>query len=222
MGSEVRSAGTAFYNSIGVAFEFPNLYTRFTGLENLQLAARLYPKPTEEPETLLRRLELHRFAHQRVSSYSKGMRMRLSLCRALIGSPKLLFLDEPTSGLDPVYAGLVKRIIRERSEAGTTVVLTTHNMQVADELCHRVGFIVDGEMPVCDAPKQLKLAHSRETVQVEYRSEGSLVSEELPLNGLHANRRFRELSASDALVTIHSCEASLDEVFSRVTGRSLA
>ena len=98
--------------------------------------------------------------------------------------------------------------------------LTTHDMGAADEFCDRVAFIVDGELPVVDAPKALKLAHGEQTVRVEYRSDGQLLVEEFPLAALSADGRFADLLAR-GVETIHTEEATLEDVFIEVTGESL-
>lgn len=221
LGRELAEIDTGFYEKIGVSFETPNLYTKFTGRENLDFARRLYRDSTVEPELLLKQVGLELDADRRVAEYSKGMRMRLNFCRALVNEPELLFLDEPTAGLDPVNAKTIKDIIRQQQRMGRTVFLTTHNMQVADELCDRVAFIVDGAIAAIGAPKELKIQAGSRKVLLEYRLNGSLRSETLPLDGLHEQPRFLELSRLGQIETIHSTEASLEDVFIRTTGRAL-
>jgi fluoroquinolone transport system ATP-binding protein len=92
-------------------------------------------------------------ADKRVENYSKGMKMRLNFVRGLLNNPRLLFMDEPTTGLDPVNAANIKDIVRELRANGTTIFLTTHDMAVADDLCDRVAFIVDGQIKLIDAPR---------------------------------------------------------------------
>ena len=219
-GSEVADQGGAYYERIGVSAESPTSYRKLTGRENLALFASLYARETMDPLSALALVGLADDADRRVAEYSKGMAMRLNLARALLHEPELLFLDEPTNGLDPANARTVKDLIRERRDAGATVFLTTHDMSVADELADRVAFIVDGELPVIDAPKALKLAHGEPSVRVEYREDGSLLAEEFPLAGLSGDGRFAEVLARD-VETIHTEEATLEDVFIAVTGESL-
>ena len=220
-GREVAEHGGDYYERIGVSAESPTSYRKLTGRENLELFASLYARETLDPEDALALVGLADDADRRVAEYSKGMAMRLNLARALAHDPELLFLDEPTNGLDPANARLVKELIRIRSAAGATVFLTTHDMAVADDLCDRVAFIVGGDLPVVDTPQALKLAHGEPTVRVEYRSDGSVRSEEFPLAGLSADERFADLLAGD-VETIHTEEATLEDVFIEVTGRTLA
>jgi fluoroquinolone transport system ATP-binding protein len=221
MGREARNAGPDFYESIGVAFEFPNFYGRLTALENLSFFRSLYRSETEDPQKLLRMVGLEDAANRRVSDYSKGMKMRLNLCRALLNRPKLLFLDEPTSGLDPVNACLVKDLIRKEQEKGHTVLITTHNMTAAEEICDRVAFIVDGEVKLIDSPRNLMLREGTRKVRVEYREGDILASLDFELEQLGNDPAFLDLIRHKSIETMHSQEASLEDIFIRTTGRGL-
>ncbi|MBG9792946.1 ABC transporter ATP-binding protein [Paenibacillus dendritiformis] len=221
MGRPLEQQGRDYYNRIGVAFEFPNFYSRFTALENLRLFASLYDVKTEDPMRMLARVRLDSYAGMKVGQYSKGMKMRLNLCRALLHRPRLLFLDEPTSGLDPVNAALVKELILEQKAAGKTIIITTHNMAAAEELCDRVAFIVDGEIRLIDSPRVLKVRAGKRTVRVEYREDGSGKRAEFGLAGLDRNEDFLRLLRIGAIETMHTQEASLDQLFIEVTGRAL-
>jgi fluoroquinolone transport system ATP-binding protein len=155
-----------------------------------------------------------------VSQYSKGMKNRLSVARSLLHNPELLFLDEPTAGLDPVNARRIRDLIRAQRDAGRTIFLTTHDMNVADQLCDRVAFIVDGKIALIDSPRALKLKHGRKVVQVEYNAGGKNKSEEFALDGLAENKAFLAALRND-VQTIHTGEATLEDIFIEVTGRSL-
>ena len=215
--------GPDYYQRIGVSFELPNHYLKLTGAENLQFFASLYDGATQDPRNLLEAVGLTEAADIRVSKYSKGMQMRLTFARALLNDPELIFLDEPTSGLDPVNARRVKDMVLDLKDRGRTVFLTTHDMATADELCDRVAFVVDGRIVALDAPAELKIARSRRLVRVEYRAvDGTLQTAEFPMDGLADDVDFHSVLRSHHVETIHSREASLDEVFVDVTGRSLA
>ncbi len=217
---EISKANKSIYEHIGVAFEFPNLYSKFTALENLKLFQSFYRDGTENPEKLLDMVGLSDDKNTRVSALSKGMRMRLNFVRSLLNKPDILFLDEPTSGLDPGNARIVKNIILDLKNRSTTIFLTTHNMTDADELCDRVGFLVDGELRVIDSPRNLKLEHSTKKVTVEYRLNGKTERKEFPLNGIGNNQEFLSLLGKD-IETIHTGEATLEDIFIKITGRSL-
>lgn len=214
--------GPDYYRRVGVSFELPNHYQKLTGLENLQFFAALYGGSTADPMSLLDSVGLGDAANTRVGKYSKGMQMRLTFARSLLNHPELLFLDEPTSGLDPVNARTVKDIILDLKAKGRTVFLTTHDMSTADELCDRVAFVVDGTIVALDSPAELKIARSRRRVRVQYRdSEGCLGSAEFAMDGLADDPEFRAVLRRHHVETMHSCEASLDDVFVEVTGRRL-
>ncbi len=208
------------FRQIGTAFEQPNLYLRFTARENLKFFGSLYEGNDHwDIDELLARVGLHGAADTRVSQYSKGMRVCLNVCRAFFHRPRILFLDEPTSGLDPGSARWIKELIQEAQERGATVFLTTHNMALAEELCTRVGFLVDGRLLLIDTPKNLKLQHSSGYVEVVYANNGTSESVQLPLAGLAADTTFQTLSSAGQVESIHSLEKSLDDIFIEVTGR---
>ena len=172
LGRDLAAWGGDYYEEIGVSFELPNHYLRLTGLENLGYFRALYRGETRRPEALLEMVGLADDGRRLVAEYSKGMKTRLGVARALLNDPQLIFLDEPTVGLDPASGRGVRHLVRELKQAGRTVFLTTHDMTVADELCDRVAFIVDGEIRLVDSPRDLKLAHGARTVAVEYDLRG--------------------------------------------------
>ncbi|HRQ40583.1 MAG TPA: ABC transporter ATP-binding protein [Chloroflexota bacterium] len=220
-GKEVRQWGSDYYEHIGVSFELPNHYQKLTARENLNYFRNLYSGDTYEPQALLEMVGLGADGDMLVSQYSKGMKNRLGVARALLHRPDLLFLDEPTSGLDPVNARHIKELIRAQKGRGATVFLTTHDMFVADELCDRVAFIMDGQIRLIDSPRALKLQYGRAQVQVEFQLNGHLEWEQFALTGLGENGRFQKLLQSDSIQTMHTQEATLDDIFIAVTGRGL-
>jgi fluoroquinolone transport system ATP-binding protein len=222
LGRELNSWNARqYYRTIGVSFEAPNHYLKLTARENLRLFSGLYGGTKLGPDHLLDRVGLLEHADKRVAEFSKGMRVRLTLARALLHSPELLFLDEPTAGLDPVTARRIRQLVRDTRDAGATIFLTTHDMVTADELCDRVAFIVDGQTAALDAPRALRLAHGRRVVRVEVDRGGGRESHEFALDGLDRDPAFLAL-LHDGVQTIHTLETTLEDVFVRVTGRTLA
>ncbi|MBN1649319.1 MAG: ABC transporter ATP-binding protein [Spirochaetales bacterium] len=215
-----RDAGN-FYERIGVAFEFPNLYGKFSALENLEFFGSLYNRKGLDPMELLRSVGLEKDAKTRVNSYSKGMKMRLNYIRAFLNDPELVFLDEPTSGLDPVNARIIKDLILKARDNGKTVFLTTHNMLTADELCDRVAFMVEGKLRLIDSPRTLKLNYGKAVVRVESLDKGKKQAGEFPLENIGTNREFLAFLKKGSVEMIHTQEASLDDIFINTTGRSL-
>jgi fluoroquinolone transport system ATP-binding protein len=222
LGRDLRAWDRSYYRRIGVAFEAPNHYLKLTARENLRLFAGLYGGETEDPDALLERVGLRPDADKRIGEFSKGMRGRLTLARALLHRPELLFLDEPTAGLDPVSARRIRQVICEARNAGATVFLTTHDMVTADELCDRVAFLVGGRIAALDSPRSLRLAYGRRVARVEAASDGRRIEREFLLSGLADNPDFLSLLRSGTVETIHTLETTLEDVFVQVTGRTLA
>lgn len=220
-GRDLHQWRPADYEHIGVSFEFPNHHLKLTALENLAYFQALYTRPGESPQTVLEMVGLAEDGQRRVSEFSKGMRGRLNLARALLHRPDILFLDEPTAGLDPLNGRRIKDLIRQKREEGCTIFLTTHNMNVADELCDRVAFLVDGQIVLIDNPRALKLAYGRPQVRLEFAANGHWQSQEYPLAGLADNEPFLSLLRSGSVQTIHSQETTLEAIFIELTGRQL-
>ena len=196
LGKDLKQWKTDLYNRIGVGFELPNHYQKLTALENLELFSSFYRVKTTPPMDLLEMVELEKDADHRVATFSKGMRSKLNFARALINDPEILFLDEPTTGLDPVSSRLIKDIIIEKKKEGKAIFLTTHNMNDADVLCDRVGFIIDGKLSLIESPKELKIRHGRKIVKVEYLSDDVLLNKEFDLKNLAENTSFFDLLKS--------------------------
>jgi fluoroquinolone transport system ATP-binding protein len=222
MGRDLGGWGPEYYERVGVSFEFPNHFLKLTAHENLAYFGSLYRRMRWSPQALLEMVGLEGDGGTPVGQFSKGMKNRLTVARALLHDPELLFLDEPTSGLDPGNARRVRDLIREQKRAGKTIFLTTHDMAAADELCDRVALIVDGRLALIDAPRALKLRYGRAIVRVELDSEAGTEQREYPLEGLGDNSGFLEVLRTRQVQTLHTQEATLEDVFLRVTGRSLA
>jgi fluoroquinolone transport system ATP-binding protein len=218
LGRDLRLWRSDYYERIGVSFELPNHYVKLTARENLALFASLYATP-QSPESVLEAVALLEHADKAVAQLSKGMKVRLNLARALLNRPDVLFLDEPTAGLDPVTAKAIRELIHQQQASGVTVFLTTHDMAVADALCTRVAFIVEGQIRAIGRPAALKRRYGRRALRVETGSEPNV--HEFPLEGVADNAVFLALLRRSDLQTVHTLETTLDEVFVQVTGRSL-
>ncbi len=221
-GQDIRTVRTSFFNTIGVSFEHPYLYTKLSGYENLKYYAGLFDVRTEDPLKLLDKVGLGQAAHKSAGSYSKGMKQRLVFARALLNNPRILFLDEPLSGLDPATAKVIKDIIQDKSDSGTTIFLTTHNMYVADELCHQVAFLHAGKIVAMDTPRDLKLRYGERSVKVEYLEKNKVHSEILFTDQEKDKKQLQKLLDEKTIQTIHSQEASLEQIFIKMTGRGLS
>ena len=206
---------------IGVCFEEKNLYTAMSGEENLRFFGSLYGIDGLDVVGLLERVGLADRRKDRVADYSKGMRQRLMMARALVNTPDVLFLDEPTDGLDPVSARAIRAMIEAEAARGAAVLLTTHDMNEADSLSDRVAFINSGEILALDAPEALKLALGKRRVKIRHRVGGEIREVVVELDQEGAEDRVREAVAGDDLLTIHTEEASLEDVFVTFAGRRL-
>ena len=219
-GKEVRNCGEDFYKNIGVLFEFPYLYSNLNAVDNLKYFSSFYPEENRQDiYGLLNKLQLKTdFIKKPVSSYSKGMKQRTSLARALINNPKLLFLDEPTSGLDPSGAVLFRQIIEDEKKKGHTIFLTTHNMFDAEILCDRVAFITNGDIIAIDTPHNLRTQNSDKQIKIEFIYKGIQQSKLVLAKEIEAGIPFKY----DEIISVHSQEPTLEDVFIKMTGRSPA
>lgn len=161
LGYDVEKDVTKVREKIGIVLGGERgLYTRVSAIDNLRYFADLYGVPVSVREKrikeLLEFMGLKDRARDRVETYSKGMKQRLHLARGLINDPQVIFLDEPTLGLDPEIAKETRNMIKELVEKGKTILLTTHYMFEADELCKRVAIIRNGEIVALDTPEGLK------------------------------------------------------------------
>ncbi|MFB0920131.1 MAG: ABC transporter ATP-binding protein [Oscillospiraceae bacterium] len=219
-GGEVRRHDNGFYDNIGVDFEFPSLYEKLTALENLKYFASLYKKH-RDINKLLVSVGLMNDADKKVSDFSKGMKSRLNFIKALLHDPQILFLDEPTSGLDPSSSRVMKDIILEEKARGKTIILTTHNMYDATELCDRVAFIVDGEIRALDTPRALIMGRGASKLAYTYSDSGREIKTEIPLCKTSEDEALIRLIRENRLLSIHSGEPTLNDIFVEITGRHL-
>ncbi|MFQ6073592.1 MAG: ABC transporter ATP-binding protein [Candidatus Bathyarchaeia archaeon] len=161
LGYDIKKDVTKIRERIGIVLGGERgLYTRVSAIDNLRYFADLYGVPVKirdkRIKELLQFMGLWDRARDRVETYSKGMKQRLHLARGLINDPQLIFMDEPTIGLDPEIAKETRGMIKELVEKGKTILLTTHYMFEADELCKRVAIIRKGEIVALDTPSGLK------------------------------------------------------------------
>lgn len=220
-GYNMKKVNNKMFNKIGMSFEQSNVYSKMTAKENLDFYRKLFDVPTREPRELLKMVGLDGKENVNAGEFSKGMKHRLTFARSMINNPELWFLDEPTTGLDPAIAAEIKDIIRAENKKGTTIFLTTHNMWIADELCDRVAFIIDGEIKLIDSPKNLKLQYGEKLVDIEYMKDGEVLKESLSIINKDDIKKMEEVVENYEVQTMHTKEATLEEIFIKVTGREL-
>jgi len=226
---------------MGVIPEFGNIYVDLTAEENLHLAGKFYGMSKKEREKrvpeILKMMNLERRGNHPLRTFSKGMKQRINIGCAIIHDPPVLFLDEPTSGLDVQSKRLVVRLIQKMKERGTTIFLTTHNIQEANELCERVGIINQGKLVAIDKPEKLRNTFDK-TQSIETSIEGEFDLE--MLENHHVNKiqrsgdklkiftddvdatvknliRFAD-DRSFNIISLRTCGPSLEEAFVRLTG----
>lgn len=219
-GTEVSHHTNSFYENIGVDFEFPSLYEKLTAKQNLAFFGSLYSRPLVSVDKLLSMVNLNNDGEKKVSDYSKGMKSRLNFIKAIIHNPDIIFLDEPTSGLDPSNSFDMKNIIKAERAKGKAIILTTHNMQDAAELCDRVAFIVDGKIKALDTPHNLIMSKGASKLQYTYFENGEQTGECL-LSASSDDKLLQRLILDNKLLSIHSSEPTLNDIFREVTGRAL-
>jgi fluoroquinolone transport system ATP-binding protein len=203
-----------------VDFEFPSLYDNLTARENLRFFGSLYKKQ-QPADGLLESVGLLTEADKKVSDYSKGMKSRLNFIKALLHDPILLFLDEPTSGLDPSNARIMKDLILRQKAMGKTILLTTHNMYDASELCDRVAFIVDGALRALDTPRSLIMSRGAAGLTYTYKENCAEKQASVPLDKTGEDSLLQRLIRENKLTSIHSSEPTLNDIFVELTGRQL-
>ncbi len=222
LGKDVSNHAREIQSEIGVCFESTNLYEQMTAVENLELFARLFGVRHFDAVALLGRVGLSGRERDRVENYSKGMKQRLMVARSMVNRPKILFLDEPTAGLDPTSAEAIRNIILEERRLGATVFLTTHDMREADKMSDRVAFMNQSKIVALDSPHNLKQRYGKRALRAKITGEGGQLEErEITLDAPETARAVQALFASEKVVTVHSEEASLEDIFIRITGRGL-
>lgn len=220
-GLNVQRETKKVHQQIGVVFELPNLYNRLSVQDNLQLFADMYGVSKHRVREVLQDLYLEEKKGTKVGALSKGWKQRVLIARSILHEPKFLFLDEPTSGLDPNTTKLIRDYLLHLKSLGTTMVITTHDMHEADELSDHVGIMHNGRIVALDSPHQLKTRYGSKQLRIQLNQQGT-GSTEIPFE-LDSSVEFlyERLKAGEVL-SVHSTEASLAQVFARLTGSELS
>jgi ABC-2 type transport system ATP-binding protein len=222
LGKDVVKNVEEIQGDIGVCFETTNLYEKMSAIENLNLFAKLFGVKDFDAEKSLVRVGLAGRGKDRVETYSKGMKQRLMVARSMVNRPRILFLDEPTAGLDPTSSEAILDIILEERDRGATVFLTTHDMFEADKLSNRVAFMNQGHIVALDTPMNLKQKYGKRALKASVAVEGDRIEErEIELDNASTPDAVRELFSKENVITVHSEEATLEDIFIKITGRGL-
>lgn len=222
MGMDVTLEKEKVQANIGFVPEKTNLYERLTVAQNLQFFCRLYHCNQDNVDVFLERVDLLQEKNTPVKKLSKGMKQKVLLVRALMHQPKLLFLDEPTSGLDPTSASNMHQILQELNQGGTTIFLTSHNMEEVEKLCDRVAFLNEGRIVATGAPGELKLQHATRTLRVLIDNGTVLEEKKLDMDSVEVPALVAYWLRHGQVQAIHSSEPTLADIFVKVTGRDFA
>lgn len=218
LGIPVENVDEDIYKKIGIVSDMSGFYEKLTVYQNLKFFAKLLDVDPASIDDLLKKFGLYEHRQKPAEKLSRGMKQRLVLIRAILHKPKLLFLDEPTSGLDPVSALSVHQMMEELRAEGTSIFLTTHNMEEADKLCDRVALLNEGVIAELDTPENLRLKFNKQKrfiIQLTDETEVQLQQ------SVETAKLIEKWIAADRVETIHSCEPTLEKVFLEATGRKL-
>ncbi|PMC36730.1 bacitracin ABC transporter ATP-binding protein [Bacillus sp. UMB0899] len=203
---------------IGIITDNSGLYERLSIYDNLKLYCGLYDVSLSRIDEVLEMVNLKAESKKVVSKLSKGMLQRVTLARAFLHKPELLFLDEPTSALDPVNSRHIYRGLQELRDNGTTIFLTTHDMNEAELLCDRVAFLHNGSIQLIGPPKELRKSYSDHTLTVEL-TDGTTEVISKGEDGAEALYRFM---SENRVVSVNTNEPTLGDIFVEITGRKLS
>lgn len=218
LGKPAAKMKDADLGRIGILTDNSGLYERMTVQQNLDFYAKLYSAAAGRVEEVLQLVGLAEDKKKPVKKLSKGMKQRVLLARAVLHKPEVLFLDEPTSALDPGNVQKMHDLLRDLNREGTTIFLTTHNMEEAAQLCDRVAFLHEGRIREMDAPNQLQRKYAKNTIHLELKDGRS---ETIENDKAGAEQLYRYMQAEEVLA-VHSDQPTLGDIFIEVTGRKLA
>lgn len=217
-GINSKSLSDETYSNMGLVLDTTGLYDRLSCWHNLSIYADIYNVDKSLISKSLEEVGLIEEKNKAVSNLSKGMKQRLSIARATLHNPEILFLDEPTSGLDPVIMNQVHENILRLRDRGTTIFLTTHNMEEAYKLCGVVALLNEGLIVEMDEPDKLcRKYNDKNEIQIILKDG----SKKVLLNNSESAEVIKEFFAEDLVESIHSSEPNLESVFINLTGRGL-
>lgn len=215
-GVDTRKFEKKMYTNFGMVLDNTGLYNRMSCYDNLSIFADLYKINKKKIAEVLEKVGLGDASKTPADRLSKGMRQRLTIARALLHNPSILFLDEPTTGLDPSTAKAIRRLILNERDNGKTIFLTTHNMVEAAELCDNVALLNDGHIVEYGVPDQICRNHNSKNMINILTKDNEMITIE---NNAQNADRIAELFKNEVISSIHSTEPTLETVFMDLTGR---
>lgn len=218
LGRDTTEIDHSLYTQIGMVLDQAGLYERLSCYDNLALFAEIYGIPKEKIREVLKKVDLQEAIKLPVSKLSKGMRQRLVLARAIMHNPRLLFLDEPTSALDPATAKYIHELVLEEKAKGTTIFLTTHNMEEATKLCNHVALLNEGKIMEYGSPQEICGRYNKQNQIEVLLADGHVCIINIQPE---AGSVIKEYFEKGLIRSIHSLEPNLETVFMEITGRKL-
>lgn len=206
------------YKQIGMVMDNSGLYNRLSCFDNLKLFIDIYKLDKSRIKEVLDQVGLKSAVKTPVEKLSKGMKQRLILARSILHNPKLLFLDEPTSGLDPTTTKSIHELLLQLRDNGMTIFLTTHNMEEAAKICDNIALLHEGNIIEYGKPEDLCRKYDEQNqIKIYMKNNKILNMENKPENAMEIGNLFMQ----GRVLTIHSCEPNLEQVFLTLTGRGL-
>lgn len=218
LGYSSEKLNDSVYLKMGMVLDNCGLYERLNAYENLYIFSKITGVNKSRIYHVLEQVELLEYMKKNVNVFSKGMKQRLAFARAILHQPEILFLDEPITGLDPATAEKLHCLILSLRENGTTVFLTTHNMEEATKLCDNIALIHCGKIIEYGSPKKICEKYNFEqNIHVGLKNGREVVFKNNEVDADKIHKLFKEGS----IKSIHSSEPNLEKVFIHLTGRKL-
>ena len=217
-GQNIREFTAQMYTRIGMLLDNCGLYARLSGYQNLKIMSIIYGLSDDEIIEVLKEVELLADKDKAVFRMSKGMQQRLAFAKAILNKPEILFLDEPTTGLDPVTTGYIHNMIKKLAEKGTTIILTTHNMDEAAKLCDNVGMLYEGKIVEYGNPQELCYRYRVENLFRVISNDDEEIYIE---NNESGRKKAAEMLVHNEIKSIHTVETTLQTIFVKLTGKEL-
>ena len=213
-GKNINEHSKDIFDKIGILSDNSGCYDRFSIYDNLKLFADLRRVSYDHIDTLLKQVGLYEDRHKKIKSLSRGMIQRVLLIEAVLHQPKLLFLDEPTASLDPSTTKAIHSILLDLNKQGTTIFLTTHRMEEADQLCDRIAFLNQGHIIESGKPEELKIKYAKDKMVAVFKNKGKIEYSKSPEDLM----TIASLAKEDELLTLHSVEPTIEDIFLELTG----
>lgn len=216
-GLDISRDTKAVHEKIGIVSEEQSLYKNLTVFQNIDFYRKIYNLPPAKTLEIIERLDLLEKKDVKAFQLSKGLKQRTLLARSILHSPKVLFLDEPTSGLDPHSAQSILALIKEMKAAGTTIFLTTHYMEEAEELCDQVTFISKGKIIKNGSPMKLINEFSSDELEVTYQDGDQVTKKTLKLSDADVFNKIEDIKTKFKIFSIHTKDKTLKDIFIQLT-----